>query len=333
MSFNNIKGQREVITSLENSIRSNKVGHGYIFSGPRGIGKRTVAKVFASLLLCQELSKNGHELSPCGSCLCCQLVQNGTNPDLHIVETDENSISVEEIRKLQSDINIRPMYSKRKVYLIFDCDKMTVQAQNCLLKTLEEPPGYGVIILTSSNYDALLETIRSRSLRYNFRKNTSQEIREILEDRCVDSIKEKDFIISYSDGIIGTALELAQSGEFAQIREQTLEIVQKLVKARLLDVFEVYDFFEDNKANIDTILDIMTLYYRDLLVALNSWKENILINSDKKDIILDNVSKYTINKLVRNVEIIENTRRSLKYNANYQLAVETMLMKLQEDCI
>jgi DNA polymerase-3 subunit delta' len=228
---------------------------------------------------------------------------------------------------------IRPLYSKRKVYLIEEADKMTVQAQNCLLKTLEEPPRYAVIILTVSNEDMLLETIRSRVTKYSFRKNTPEEVRQIVESRLSKPIDNMDFIISYSGGIIGTALELVESKEFVQLRQRVIEIIDILTKTKLLNVFEVYDFFDENKNDVDMIFDIMILFYRDLLVSTKHWKENILINSDKKDIIFNNISKYSTSKLVKNIEVIEMTRKNLKYNANFQLAIEMMLMKLQEEKI
>lgn len=335
MDFKSVAGQKEIISSLENAIKNEKIGHAYMFCGPAGIGKRMMARIFAGLLLCQNptISKYDQDESTCGSCTACRLFAEGSDPDFYMLTAEENSISVEEIRKLQSDILIRPLYSKRKVYLIEEADKMTVQAQNCLLKTLEEPPCYAVIILTVSNEDALLETIRSRVSRYSFRKNTDEEVRNVIRSRLGDKVGDMDFIISYSGGIIGTAIELAASEEFTHIRQRVFEIVEKLAKPKLLDVFEVYDFFEDNKNSIETIFDIMILFYRDILVASKHRNENILINSDKKDMIFNNISKYTTAKLVKNIEVIEMARKDLKYNANFQLAIEMMLMKLQEELI
>lgn len=333
MNFRSVAGQKEVITGLENSIKNEKVGHAYMFCGPKGCGKRMVTKIFAGMLLCQNpiLHESDKNIDMCGSCSACRLREEGTNPDFYTLAAEENSISVEDIRKLQSDIMIRPFYSKRKIYLIEEADKMTVQAQNCLLKTLEEPPRYVVILLTVSNEDALLETIHSRVTKIHFKKNTAEEVRQVVESRLKKVVENMDFIISYSDGIIGTALELADSEEFSRIRQRVIEIIERLTKSKLLDVFEVYDFFEDNKNNMDIIFDIMILFYRDLLVATRHWDENILINSDKKDIIFSSISKFSTGKLVRNIEVIEMTRKNLKYNANFQLAIEMMLMKLQEE--
>lgn len=327
MNFESIIGQTEIISGLRNSILNDRIGHAYIFTGPRGIGKKTVARIFAGLLLCKETNA----FEPCGHCPSCRLQEVGSNPDYREIDTDGASIGVDDIRSIQGDIVVRPLYSGRKVYLILDAERMTAQAQNCLLKTLEEPPGYAVIILTAANYDALLETIRSRGIRYNFKKNSPEEVRSFLESKYGKNLKELDFISSYSDGIIGTALELADSDEFVRLRERTLDIVLKLVKCGPEVCFEVYDFFEENKAGINLILDIMMLFYRDLLMVKKAAKQNILINSDKKDIIFNNASNFSPHKLVRNIDLIEMTRRNVKQNINYQLSMEVLLMKLRED--
>ncbi len=327
VNFSDIIGQSEVVNSLKAVLKDDSTRHAYIFSGPEGIGKRTVARIFAASLLCS--ARNSEDR--CEQCQPCHLFNSGNNPDFFVMEAEGASISVDEVRRMQQDISVRPLYSGKKVYLIIDADKMTVQAQNCLLKTLEEPPGYAVIILTASNSNSLLETIRSRSIIYNFRKNTDDEIRAcILKSSAIQS-GSIDFIVSYADGVPGKALKLIESEDFRANRDKAIEVIMKLKDSKLIEVFNIYDFFEENKDNIDTILDIMLLFYRDLLIAKKSGNENILINSDKKDIILKNVDRFAISKLIENIASIENTRRNIKQNANYQLVIEVMLMKLQEE--
>ncbi|MCX7749452.1 MAG: DNA polymerase III subunit delta', partial [Clostridia bacterium] len=113
--------------------------------------------------------------------------------------------------------------------------------------------------------------------------------------------------------------------------DKTLELVDKMSHARLIDVFDAYSFFEDNKDHVNTVLDIMLLAFRDMLVAKMSWKENILINSDKKDMIFNNVSGFSPGRIIKGIEVIEETRKNIKRNINYQLSIEVMLMKLQEE--
>lgn len=328
MDFELITGQKEIISSLTGSLVNSRIGHAYIFNGPKGIGKKTVARIFAHILLCEK--KDPYR--SCGECFACRLSAEGTNPDFKIVESETLSIGIDEVRKIQNDITIRPLYSDRKVYLIPDAEKMTVQAQNCLLKTLEEPPGYAVIILTTSNSDTLLETIRSRAVRLNFKKNTPGEVKEFLLRKYGEELENVDFIASYADGVIGVAMELAESEEFSEIREETIKLVDKLGSSKLIDVFQMHEFFEKNRENTDKILDIMALFYRDMLaVKAAAGKERILINSDKKDIIEKNAAGCSISRLANNIDLIERTRRRIRQNVNFQLSIELMLMELQEE--
>jgi len=327
MDFSGIVGQKEIVDSLRNSIASGRVGHAYIFSGPKGIGKKTMARIFTGLLLCEK--SDGAER--CGECPPCLLFDSGSNPDFKEINPADSSIGVDDIRDMQSDIIIRPLYSNRKVYLITDADRMTVQAQNCLLKTLEEPPSYAVIILTSSNYDVLLETIRSRAVNYNFKKNSFEEVKEFLKTNIKLEDKPIDFIASYADGIIGTALKLAASDEFTGIRDKTIDMIIKLSDSKLASVFDIYKFFDENKSYIETVLDIMVLFYRDLIMVKKEQSGHILINSDKKDIILNSARRFSLRKLLSNIEAVETANKYLRQNANFQLTIEVMLMKIQEE--
>jgi DNA polymerase-3 subunit delta' len=328
MNFDGIIGQKEIVSNLKRAIESQKIGHAYIFSGPRGIGKRTAARVMSGILLCN----NRRNSESCGICNSCRMYEAGSNPDFYEIDAEGSTIGVDEIRKLQGDIAIKPLYSSRKVYLIADADRMTVQAQNCLLKTLEEPPEFAVIILTTSNHDALLETVRSRAVRYGFKRCTRREISDFLADRFGSEAEGIEFAASYADGVVGTALELAGSREFVQLREDTIEMLVNIRRAGLIDVFKTYDFFEENRNSIDIIFDIMISFYRDMLAVKRLQGENVLINSDKKDIIINNARGFTVRKLAKSLEVIEFTRINIKRNINFQLSIEIMLMELQEDC-
>lgn len=329
MSFKKIIGQKEIIDTLKHSAATGRIGHACVFTGPSGIGKRTVAAEYAGLLICENTGPEG----ACGKCRACMLYDSGSNPDFKRISTGSATIGVDEIRDMQHDITIRPMYSKRKVYIIEDADKMTVQAQNCLLKTLEEPPEYVVIILTVSNYDALLETIRSRVRRYSFRKNTYEEVCNAIDGAVKGKDINKAFAVSFADGVIGTALELAGEGAIQELRDKTFSLLEKLHRFRLYEIFGQYSFFEDNKDDIDAILTIMSMYYRDIMVQKETGSEKMLINSDKKDIIINNAPHFSVSRLLKNIGIIETARKDIKQNANYQLSIEHMLIKLQEETV
>lgn len=326
MNYNDVVGQNEIKDSLRYALVNDKVSHAYIFNGPRGIGKKTMARIFASMLLCKFPQVNG----ACGKCAPCKMFEMGTNPDLYVVKPMKSSISVDQIRELQEDIMVKPLYSERKVYIIEDADSMTVQAQNCLLKTLEEPPSYAVVILILENINSVTETIRSRAVRLNFKKNTYDEVYNYLSSKYNNDAKVLNFIASYSDGVIGVAEELLKSQEFNDLRESTIKMLTILCKPTKSESLEVSDFFDQNKEYINEVLDIMLMFYRDMLIVRETGDESLLINSDKKDIILLNAYNLTTSKILENIDTIVKTKINLEQNANYQLSVDVMLMKLRQ---
>jgi len=328
LDFGSLIGQKEVISSLKRALADNRVSHAYIFSGPEGIGKKTVARIFAGLLLCDD----PHDGAVCGKCRACRLMENGSNPDLHIINTDDSSIGVDVIRGIQSDAVLRPVYSGRKVYIVEDAAKMTDQAQNCLLKTFEEPPGHVVVILLTTNYEKMLETVRSRAQHLQFRKYTREQVCQALSARLGDDRRGlTDLAADYSDGNIGMALKLAGSDEFAALRDQVLEMLPAAALGNTRAVLDFTTFLDNNKDSIDMVLDIMLLYYRDLLVIKETGNEKKLINSDKKDIILNNVRNFRTGRIIACIDAIGAVRRALRQNAGYQLAVDNLLMNIQED--
>jgi DNA polymerase-3 subunit delta' len=326
MDFKNIIGQKEVVDSLKQLISQDRVGHAYIFSGPAGIGKKTIAHIFAGLLLCDD----PHEGAPCGNCRPCQLTKNDSNPDYHSIRVEELSIGVDLIRELQSDTILKPMYSDRKVYIVQEAAKMTEAAQNCLLKIFEEPPGYVVVILLTTNYEKMLETVRSRAQHLKLKNYSREQVLQALEARYGSDDGSFGLAADFSDGNIGIALDLANSGEFSKLRDEILELLPAAAEGRTTSILDFSSFMDSNKESVEIIMHIMLLYYRDLLVISETGNENMLINSDKKDIILDNARKYRNGRLISSIEAIEAAQRALKQNASYQLVIDNLLIKLRE---
>lgn len=327
MDFSSIIGQQEIISSLKRSLSEDRIGHATIFSGSAGMGKKTIAHIYAGLLLCE----NPQSWSMCGQCTACRLFDNDSNPDYHRINTEDLSIGVDLIRGIQGDVAIKPVYSKHKVYVIEDAVKMTDQAQNCLLKTFEEPPHYVVIILLTTNYEALLETIRSRAQHLHFKKYSREQVIRALTDRLGNDHDRVKLAADYADGNIGAALELAESGDFSRLRNEIITFLPGVTKGKAQVILECSAFLEEQRDNAGLLLNIMLLYFRDLLVMCETGNENMLINSDKKDMIVNNARTGCSCRLIDNIETIEAARRALKQNANYQLVIDNMLIKLRED--
>ena len=172
--FKDVVGQKSIVDHLQNAVTTGKVSHAYILQGERSAGKEFIAKTFATALLCE---KGGAE--PCGECHSCKQAENDNNPDIiRIIHEKPNTIGVEDIRKLTGDIAVKPYAGKYKVYIVNEAEKMTVQAQNALLKTLEEPPEYAVILLLATNTDALLPTVLSRCVLLTMKSVSDEEVKK-----------------------------------------------------------------------------------------------------------------------------------------------------------
>jgi len=175
LAFENIIGNNKNKKILANIIEKNTILHSYLFSGKSGIGKKLFAKEFAKMILCTEENKN-----TCNTCKSCIEFEGNNNPDFNIIEPDGNSIKIEQIRMLQSKAYEKPIISNRKVYIIDEAEKMTKEAQNCLLKTLEEPSDYITIILVCSLESNLLNTIKSRCMKIAFNKLEDEVVKKTL---------------------------------------------------------------------------------------------------------------------------------------------------------
>lgn len=317
-------GHQRVLKTLQTAIKNDTISHAYIFEGANGIGKRETALAFSSMLMCEA------DDAPCGSCKTCQLLGQGSHPDFQEIYLDEDkSISVEDIRNILKGIVIRPLYSKYKVYIINNADNMTVQAQNALLKSLEEPPRYVVFILTVQVGTAMTSTIRSRCQRIYFNKLSNEEILSILSTKYGSVKPEWDFIVSYADGVIGTAIDLVDFPQYLETRESVLDKVMQILESEDADLFILYDLFEKNDDKIDYILRIMLMFFRDIIVYNQTGNFSILINSDKKDMINKN-KNLKLSSLLRCIRAIWSAKRSLEVNASFQLTIEVMLMKIHK---
>jgi len=315
-------GHQKVLTTLRAAIKNDNVSHAYIFEGPDGVGRRETARSFSSVLMCED------DNAPCGECKSCQLFKQGSHSDFYEIYSEDRSISVEDIRNILKGLIIKPLYSKYKVIIINDADSMTVQAQNALLKSLEEPPSYVVFILTVQSGAAITQTVRSRCQRILFNKMSYEDIMDILETRYGKRKPEWDFIVSYADGVIGTALDLVDSPHYIEVRDEVLEAVTQLVSSQDADLFKLYEIFEKNSDKIDYIFRVMLLFFRDIIIYNQTSDFSILLNSDKKDMIIKNAS-VQLSSLIKCIQAIWSAKRGLEVNANFQLAIEVMLMKIQ----
>lgn len=221
-TFDDVIGQEKIVEHLRTAVKTGKVSHAYILQGERSAGKEFIAKVFAAALQCEK-----GEGEPCGECRSCKQAENGNQPDIiRVTHEKPNTIGVEDIRKITGDIAIKPYSSTRKIYIVNEAEKMTVQAQNALLKTLEEPPEYAVILLLTTNVDTLLPTIQSRCVLLTMKPVADEQVRKFLmKDLKIPEYKA-DVCVAFARGNVGKAKALASSEEFDNIKSDAVTLLK-----------------------------------------------------------------------------------------------------------
>ena len=238
-SFKDVVGHKNIIQYIENAVKTDKVSHAYILNGEKGSGKRLLANLFAMSLQCQNRDEDG---DACGKCQSCKQAASNNQPDIiRVTHEKPNTISIDDIREqINNDIVIKPYSSKYKIYIVPDADMMSVQAQNALLKTIEEPPAYAVILLLTENAEILLPTIRSRCVMLKLRNIKDQLIKKYL----MEQFEQVDFLynLSQKNGVVlmdGVGFG-SQPGELrvseANLPDEDYEIIAK----QILELIDEY---------------------------------------------------------------------------------------------
>ena len=296
MNFRNIIGNDAIKQLLTNSIRSNNLVHSYLFVGTDGIGKSLFAKEFAKMILCLEDNK------ACNTCSSCIKFESNNHPDFIFVDSEDGkSIKIGQIRLLQENISEKPIVSSKKVYIINNSDLMTVEAQNCLLKTLEEPPEYAIIILLLSNESKLLNTIKSRCTKIAF-QNLSDE--ELLEYARRNNIYANPSLLSTCNGSISKLISLKDEIELYKSLDT---LANDFSTKDIIDLWNEADVLYQSKEKIVDLLDYFNIIF---LKKLRTSKEEKYINS---------------------IKIVETTKKRLSSNANYDMCIDNLLLKIWEE--
>lgn len=322
MDYKHIIGHERIIDSLRKSIEKGSISHSYLFEGDEGLGKKMTAEAFAKTLLCKEQKEE-----PCNQCSSCIKFDRGNHPDLKVIEPEKGLIKKGDVEALIKSVVTAPFESSRKVFIIDDCHKMNREAMNSLLKTLEEPPGYIVIILITSNPNNLLPTILSRAMSIKFYPIETAKIIDYLIEKYGKSKDEARFIAEFTKGSMGKSIELSASDEFFQKRDEIIKIIDNLLMGDKVRAFNSIDFFNDNKDNIDEVLDMILFWFRDLIIYKVVGNNNLIINKDRMTFI-SKESFVDFQKINDIIERVQQTKEDISRNVNFQLSIETMLLNI-----
>jgi DNA polymerase-3 subunit delta' len=295
MSFKDIVGQERAIKILTKSLKENKVSSSYIFVGNEGTGKKLAAIEFTKAVNCLNPNK---KLEACENCHPCNEISKQYSPDLKIIEPIKGSIKIEQIREMRKEIGLKPFKNKKKIYIIDKAEKMTLEASNCLLKTIEEPPYYAIIILICSKIDSILPTIVSRCQIINFGLISSYKIKEFLLNKNINLEKEKAEIISkLAQGSIGSASKLLLDKEYFIRREEIINYLSAISPEKCgAGIFTKVERMVSEIDRIEEILEIIKLWYRDILIIKNTSNQKCIANCDKLEILIEKSQIYFIYK-------------------------------------
>lgn len=326
--FKDILGHESIIEHLQNAIAMKKVSHSYIFNGEDGCGKRMLADAFAKALQCEESG-----IAPCGKCRSCTQAESGNQPDIiYISHEKPTSIGVDDVRhQLVDDIVIRPYSSRYKIYIIDEAELLTVQAQNALLKTIEEPPAYGIIIFLTNNAEIFLPTILSRCVMLNLKPVKNQLIIEYLMRRCHVPEYQAELCAAFAQGRPGRAVKLANSPDFEEIKSDIIKLLKNVHNMELSELVKVIKEIGDYDISVDDCLDIMSLWYRDVLLFKVARDPNALVFEDEVAEVRKAAERSSYEGLEIIMEAFDKAKARLHANVNFDMTMELLLLTIKEN--
>lgn len=310
-------GQERLKNFFYGLKKDNRFLSAYVFEGASGAGKETMARYFASFILCESNP-------PCLKCNACLTIYARTNPDVIMVSNDDKAeIGVAKIRELVNDVFIRPRNGGKKIFIIKNAHLMNESAQNALLKVIEEPPEYAVFMLLCENKSKILPTILSRCTHILVPPLSKNDLFEM-------SGSKNEFLAAYSMGNPGRYLSLLEDGEFPALRSEFFEKITSLTSKNRADIYTLCDFFEKNKDNKDRLFEMLILFFGDILLMKN-FEEKRIVNGDKTEILKNFNNKTTKAAVLNSLECAAKLWREIgKYGA-YPIYVNTMFIKLWEE--
>ena len=319
-----ILGNEKIRHQLRESITKQSISHAYILAGDKGIGKSKIAREFATELICEKHTG-------CGECPACRQFLADAYPDFFYMNAEgKESIGIDRIREsIVNDVTIRPYHGKVKIYVIDEADKMTVGAQNALLKTIEEPPEYVVILLLVRNMSLLLETIRSRCIKLLLSAVSTDRIKGWLVEKGI-SEEVATMVASYSNGAPGIAKAMAESEDFAVMYEQNVEFLKKISEVGINDILIFIEELKKRAGGFKEFINFLRLWYRDICILKLTKKIENLVFIREESVILRLSREYTLRKINSIIDLIDETETRLNSNVSGDTVMELLFIGLRK---
>lgn len=326
--FKDIIGQEQIKEHLQNAIHTNKISHAYIINGEKSSGKEFIAKIFSLALQCEKDGDN-----PCQECHSCKQALSGNHPDIiRVIHEKPGTISVEDIRaQVNNDVVIKPYSSPYKIYLINEAEKMTVQAQNAILKTLEEPPEYVVILLLTTNVDVLLPTILSRCVVLNMKPVADELIKKYLMGQMQVPDYKAEVCVAFARGNVGKARLLAASEDFENVKAEALSLLKYIQDMELHEIVAAIKKINEYKLEVGDYLDIIAIWYRDVLLFKATRDVNHMIFREEITTIRKVAQRSSYEGIEEIIEALGKAKRRLDANVSFELTMELLLLTIKEN--
>ncbi|MBR3039523.1 MAG: DNA polymerase III subunit delta [Lachnospiraceae bacterium] len=337
--FDAIIGQEQLKERMKATAESGQCSHAYLLVGERRSGRTMLAKAFAKAILCE-----GEGRKPCNCCLSCLQVEEGSHPDLvYVTHEKPNSIGVDDIRQgVNEDIILKPYRGTKKVYIVEEAEKMTAQAQNALLKTMEEPPSYAVILLIATTADAMLQTILSRSVLLPIHPVPDEIIRRYLMTEKHIPDYRADVICAFARGNVGRAIDIISGESFEQNKTEAVAILKSLSDADYGKIYqdsvklgkvikEKKENNEENRSYLSDLLDFFLVWFRDALVYKSTGRSEGLIFREEIQYIKKVSGDISYEGFEDIFRAIEKAKKMIRSNVNIETVSDLLLMSFK-DC-
>lgn len=324
--FNEILGNEILKEHFKTAVRHKKVSHAYLIEGEKGSGKKMIAEAFAKILQCEQ----GKE-EACGQCSSCIQMEHRDHPDvIRVTHEKTNVISVREMREqVVNTVDVKPYKGPYKIYIIDEAEKMNNAAQNAILKTIEEPPSYAVLLLLTTNRGAFLPTILSRCILLNVKPVPEASVKRYLMDSFHIPEKTAEFCAGYSMGNIGKAKDAALSEEFLEMRDFNVSILRYLHETEDFEIIEKVKTLKKWKDSISDCLDIILMWFRDILFVKVLNHDKNLIFKEYDSVIKKQGEMLTLEGIEDILKYIDQTRIRIKANVNFDTSLELLFMEIK----